>query len=140
MSIQQGLTTSFRQGMLEGQQNLTTDVLKIALYTGMATIGLGTTEYTLANEVVGTGYTAGGNIVTNLTVSAATNGVLYVSFDNPEWLAATFTTRGALIYNTTQANASIAVIDFGADKTCANQTFTITLPANTATNALLRFI
>lgn len=138
MAIQQTLTTSFKQQMLQGQQNLATDALWIALYTGFSSIGPNTTEYTTSDEVVGTGYSAGGQLLTGVTISTSSNGVVYVNFDNVVWSPAAFTARGGLIYNVTQSNSSVAVLDFGSDKTC-NNTFTITMPANTATTALLRF-
>jgi hypothetical protein len=140
MALQQTLTTSFKQQMLVAGQNLTSDVLYMALYTGFATLGPNTTAYDAldANEVVGTGYTAGGQLLTGVTIGTSTNGVVYVNFDNVVWDPAAFTARGALIYNTTQSNASIAVLDFGADKTCTN-TFTVTMPVNSASTALLRF-
>lgn len=141
--IQQGLTTSFKQQMLQGQQDLAVDTLYIALYTGLAALGPDTTEYTATNEVSGTGYVTGGQQLTGVTISTATTGpyagTVYVNFDNAAWANASFTARGALIYNTSQANASVAVLDFGADKTCNNQTFTVTMPVNAATTALLRF-
>lgn len=139
MTIQQGLTNSFKTQMLQGQQNLTSDTLKMALYTGFATLGPTTTMYSSDYEVSGTGYTAGGNTLANVSIASSANGIVYVSFSNPSWSDASFTARGALIYNATQSNSSVAVLDFGADKTCSNQTFTVTLPANTATTALIRF-
>lgn len=138
MAIDQGLTTSFKQQMLQGQQDLSSDTLKMALYTGLADLGADTTAYTSTNEVSGTGYVAGGQTMSGVSISAATNGTVYVNFDNVVWNPAAFTARGALIYNVTQSNASVAVLDFGADKTCTN-TFTVTMPANTSTTALLRF-
>jgi len=139
MAIQQTLTTSFKQQMLQAGQNLATDTLKIALYTAPASLGPDTTVYSTSNEVVGTGYTAGGEVLTGVVITANANGTVYVTFDNAVWPASSFTARGALLYNSTQANASVAVLDFGADKTCVNQTFTVTMPANTVTTALLRF-
>jgi hypothetical protein len=138
--IQQGLTTSFKQQMLQGAQNIASNTLKMALYTANTDLGPNTTTYTgTTNEVTGAGYTAGGETLTGVSISASPEGVVYVNFDNVSWAAASFTARGALIYNTTQSNASVAVLDFGADKTCSNQTFTVTMPANTATTALIRF-
>ena len=139
MTIQQGLTNSFKEQMLQGQQNLTSDTLKMALYTGFATLGPTTTQYSTTNEVSGTGYAAGGLTLTGVTISTSDSGVVYVSFNNPSWSNASFTARGALIYNSTQSNSSVAILDFGADKTCSNQTFTVTLPVNSATTALIRF-
>lgn len=139
MPIQQGLTTSFKHQMILAEQNLSTDVLWIALYTAFSDIGPNTTVYTTDNEVVGSGYTAGGQQLQNVTIGVSSDGVIFIDFDNVVWPAASFTARGALIYNVTQANASVAVLDFGADKTCVNQTFTMTMPANTSTTALIRF-
>jgi hypothetical protein len=138
MSIQQTLTTSFKQQILQAQQDLSTDTLKLALYTGLATLGPSTTIYSTSYEVVGTGYTAGGIVLTGVTISTSANGVVYVDFDNAVWNPAAFTCRGALIYNASKSNKSIAVLDFGADKTCSN-TFTVQMPENTSTSALLRF-
>jgi len=139
MAIQQGLTTSFKQQMLQGAQNIASDTLKIALYTAVADLGPNTTAYTTDNEVTGAGYTAGGITLTGVTLSASPEGVVFVNFADAAWPAASFTARGALIYNSTQSNTSVAVLDFGSDKTCSNQTFTVTMPANTATTALIRF-
>lgn len=139
MAIQQTLTTSFKQQMLQAGQNLATDVLKIALYTAPANLGPDTIGYTSGNEVVGIGYSSGGQVLTGVSITAGTNGTVYVNFDNVVWPAASFTARGALIYNSTKANKSVCVLDFGADKTCSNKTFTVTMPANTATTALIRF-
>lgn len=139
MPIRQGITTSFKQQMLQSQQNLSTNTLKIALYTAFSDIGPDTTVYTATNEVPnGNGYTTGGETLTGVTVNTSPDGVVYISFNNVVWNPASFTCRGALIYNTTQSNASVAVLDFGSDKT-ATGTFTVTMPPNTATTALIRF-
>lgn len=139
MTIRQGLTTSFKLDMVNGRQNVASDALKIALYTAFADINENTTVYSSDNEISGTGYTAGGKALSNVTVNSTSNGIVYVSFSNPVWDPAQFTARGALIYNTTRSNASIAVLDFGSDKTQAgNNTFTVTLPPDTASSALIR--
>ena len=135
MSIVQTQTTSFKKELYEAVHNLSTDTLKIALYTGNASLNEDTTAYTTSNEVVASGYTAGGNTLTGVTISSA-DYTAYVNFANTSWMAA-ITARCALIYNVTQGNKSIAVIDFGADKT-STTTFTITMPANTSTTALIR--
>ena len=138
MSILQGQTTSFKVGLYNGQFNLASDTIKMALYTGNANLNQTTTAYTSVNEVSGTGYTAGGQVMTGVTISYdATNSVAYVNFANVVWNPAAFTARCALIYDATASNASIAVIDFGSDKTCTN-TFTVTMPANTYSTALIR--
>lgn len=138
MAIQQTLTTSFKQQMLQAGQNLASDTLFMALYVAAADIGPNTTAYTPTDEVSGTGYTAGGKQVTGVTISASANGVIYVNFNNVVWSPASFIARGALIYNVTRGNSSVAVLDFGSDKVCSNS-FTVTMPANTASTALIRF-
>jgi len=135
--IQQGLTTSFKQQMLQAGQNLASDTLYIALYTSFASLGPNTTAYTATNEITGTGYTAGGQQLTGTTINTSTDGVVYVDFNNVTWANSQLTARGALIYNVTKTNASVAVLDFGADKTMTN--FTIQMPVNSATTALIRF-
>ena len=138
--IQQGLTNSFKQEMLQAGQNLATDTLKMALYTAFSDIGQATTAYTTDNEITGTGYTAGGEAVTGATISTDTQtGTVYVNFNNVSWSGANFTARGALIYNVTRSNKSVAVLDFGSDKTFTSTNNTVTMPANTATTALIRF-
>lgn len=140
MAIQQGLTNSFKQDMLQAGQNLATDTLKMALYTGFADLGPTTTAYTTLNEVVGTGYTAGGEPVTGATISVdAQTNTVYVDFGDVSWPGANFTARGALIYNVTQSNTSIAVLDFGSDKIFTSATNTVTMPVNSSTTALIRF-
>jgi hypothetical protein len=130
-------TTSFKQQVLLGQHDLETDELRIALYTSNATLGPDTTEYSTTDEVVGLGYTGGGQLLVNVTVSAG-NGIAYVSFDNPLWAGTTFTTLGALIYNATNSDKSIAVLNFGTEQTTVNQTFEIMLPANNPTFAFMQ--
>jgi len=140
MALQQGLTNSFKQEMLQAGQNLLTDTLKMSLYTGTATIGSTTTAYTAANEVSGTGYTAGGVQVTGATLATDVNtGTVYMNFNNVSFPGANFTARGALIYNVTRSNKSVLVLDFGADKVFTSTSNTVTMPANTATTALIRF-
>jgi hypothetical protein len=135
MSIVQTQTTSFKAQLYQGVHDLTTDVIKIALYTASADLNEATTVYSSTNEVVASGYTAGGNILTPVTVSSS-GYTAFVGFPNTSWTAA-LTARCALIYNVTQGNKAIAVLDFGSDKT-STATFTITMPANTATTALIR--
>ena len=136
MSIVQTQTTSFKAQLYQGIHDLTTDVIKIALYTASANLNETTTVYSATNEVANTGtYSAGGAQLTPITVN--TSGyTAYVGFPNISWTGV-ITARCALIYNVTQGNKSIAVLDFGSDKTSAS-TFTITMPANTATAALIR--
>ena len=135
MSLYQTVTTSFKAECLQGIHNLLTDTLNIALYTSGASLDSTTTVYTTDSEVTGSGYTAGGVTLTNVVISTA-GSVAYVSFDNPSWTGA-ITARGALVYNASKANRAIAILDFGNDKTSLTS-FTITLPSNTATTALIR--
>jgi hypothetical protein len=132
--ITQTATTPFKAELLQGIHNFNTDVFKLALYVASADLGSNTAVYTNAGEVTGTGYVAGGNVMTGVSVSPQG----FVSFENVVWSPAAFTARGALIYNSTKANRAVAVLDFGADKT-ATTSFTVQVPPNTATSALLRF-
>ena len=132
--ILQTQTTSFKKELYTGIHDLSTDTLKIALYTANANLNEATTVYTTAAEVTGTGYVAGGVVLTGITINSS-GYTAYVDFADVVFNASV-TARCALIYNVTQGNKSIAVLDFGSDKTSAN--FTITMPANTATAALIR--
>jgi hypothetical protein len=134
MSFDQTLTTQAKYAALA---YLAEGTLKMALYTAEADLNADTLVYTTANEVVGTGYTAGGKTLTGVTVSKS-NTTAYLDFNDVTWDPASFTARGALIYNTNLGNLAVAVLDFGADKT-ATTTFTVQVPANTATSALIRF-
>jgi len=134
MSIVQTQTTSFKAELYEGVHNLLVDDIYMALYTANATLDADTTVYSSTNEVTGTGYVAGGVQMTGITIQ--TSGyTVYVNFDNVAFNAS-LTARCALIYNASQGNKSIAVLDFGSDKTSTN--FTVTMPQNTATSALIR--
>ena len=134
MAFDQTLTT---QAKLVALQYLATGTLKMALYTANADLNADTLVYSTANEVVGAGYVAGGNTLTGVTV--VTSGTTaYLDFADTTWNPANFTARGALIYNTSLGNLAVAVLDFGADKT-ATTSFTVQMPANTATSALIRF-
>ena len=143
MSIAQTTTTSFRVELFQAVHNFDTDTFYIALYTGSADIGPDTTAYTALGEASGTGYTAGG---TALTVSTAptygTNSygtvTAYVSFSNASWTSASFTARGALIYNSSQSNKSVAVLDFGADKIVSGTNFTVQFPNADPNSAIVR--
>ena len=138
MAIQQGLTNSFKQDMLQAGQNIITDTLYMALYTAFSDVGPLTTAYTTSNEVTGTGYTAGGVVVTGAVLSTDTQtGTVYVNFNNVSWPGANFTARGALIYNTSKSNKSVAVLDFGSDKT-STATFTVQFPTANNTDAIIR--
>jgi len=139
MAIQQGQCTIFKKNCLSGLENFasgTSYVYKIALYTAAANLSYETLAYTTDGEISGTGYTAGGNTLTRI-VPATSGQVAYISFQNVTWNPASFTARGALIYNST-TGAAVAVLDFGSDKTATN-TFTVTFPTADATNAIIRF-
>lgn len=134
MSIVQTQTTSFKKELYQAVHNLELDTLKMALYTANADLNADTTVYSSTNEVTGTGYVAGGVVITGVTVK--TSGyTAYVNFNNVAF-GASVTARCALIYNASKGNKSIAVLDFGSDKTSAN--FTVVMPQNTATTALIR--
>lgn len=134
MSFDQTTTT---QAKFAALTYLATGTLKMALYTANADLNASTTAYTTTGEVVGTGYTAGGETLTGVVV-AQSGTTAYLDFGNVTWDPAAFTARGALIYNTSLGNLAIAVLDFGADKT-ATTSFTVQMPANTADAALIRF-
>jgi uncharacterized membrane-anchored protein len=136
MAIVQSMASSFKREILLGEHDLETDEIKIALYTSAASLGPATTEYTNSGEVVGDGYTAGGEVMTGVTVSLSDT-TAYVDFADTVWSPASFTTRCALIYNASKSNKAIAVLDFGSDKTTTT-TFTVQMPANTASSALIR--
>lgn len=139
--ITQGLTAVFKANCLKGVENFNTGtpyVYKIALYTANASLNATTAAYSSSNEVSGTGYTAGGKTLTPIAPAYdSTANVAYVSFANVTWSPASFTCRGALIYNST-TGAAVAVLDFGSDKTASN-TFTVTFPTDDANNAVIRF-
>ena len=137
MAITQALCTSYKKELLDGVHEAA-DVYKIALYTSAATLDAGTTAYSATNEVVGTGYTAGGVTLAGF-VTAQSGTTAWVDWTtDPQWTAATITARGALIYNSSQSNKAVAVLDFGSDKTSTNGTFTVVLPVADASNALIR--
>ena len=141
MAISQTLTDAFLQDCLDGGQDLGTSVntLKIALYTSSATMGATTSAYSATNEVSGTGYTAGGATLSSQAVAYdATNTVAYFDAADPSWSSATITARGALIYNNTKSNASIAILDFGSDYSSSNGTFQVQLPSAAYNTALIR--
>lgn len=137
--ITAGLTNSFKEQLLLGVHDFETDTFLIALYTSSAVLGPETTVYLTTGEVTGTGYVAGGEELQNITVNLGM-GIGYVSFDNPSWAGATFSTRGALIYNSSKSNKSVAVLNFGIDQTMLGQSFTIQLPTNDPETALIRIV
>jgi hypothetical protein len=148
MAITQTATTSFKLELLQQIHNFgptSPDTFKIALYTSAATLGAATTVYSATNEVSssGTGYTAGGNTLTiNPSPTTGTNSsavpTAFISFNPTSWTNATFTTAGALIYNSTEGNKSVAVLLFNTSKTVTDDTFQIIFPTADANNAIVR--
>lgn len=137
MAITQAMCSSFKQQILLGEHDLDTDVIKLALYTSAATLSAATTVYSTSDEVVGTGYTAGGNTLTGATVSLSGT-TAFVDFSDTTWTTATITARGALMYNSSKSNKAIAVLDFGSDKTSTAGDFTVQMPTNDASSAIVR--
>ena len=140
MAISQAMCTSFKVELMTATHNFTAstgDVFKIALYTSSATLGASTTAYTTANEVVGTGYTAGGNTLSNVTPTSSGT-TAFTDFAATTWTTATITARGALIYNSSKSNKAVCVLDFGSDKTSTAGNFTIVMPTADASNAIIR--
>lgn len=136
--IVQTITNSFKSDILQGVQNLLTDNLYLALYTATANLNANTTAYNASNEVSSANYTAGGQLVTGVTIQTDTQtNIVYVSFNNVTWTNVSFVCRGALLYNASKSNKSIAILNWGSDKN-AGPNFTVTLPADTPTNALIR--
>ena len=138
MPIYQSQTDSFKVQLLNGQHNFSANTFKIALYAGNASISNSTTAYTTTGEVTGAGYTAGGNTLTVNQTPTNYGNVAYVSFANTSWSNSTVSAAGALIYNTSNANAVVCVLDFGGDKTATAGTFTVQFPADTTSAAILR--
>ena len=143
MAIAQGATNTFKIGLLDGNYDLAAGNFKIALFTGAASIGPDTTQYTvgMTGEVVASGYTQGGEPLTITQVptigNQSGNATAYLSFQNVTWTSA-LTARGALIYDS-DSNASVCVLDFGGDKT-STSTFTVQFPAATNTAAIIRIV
>lgn len=129
--------TSFKQEILQGI-HLAADVYKIALYTSAATWDAATTAYSVTNEISGTGYSAGGLTMVGFTTGTSGTTCWIDWTSDPAWASATITARGAMIYNSSRSNKAVAILDFGADKTSTNGTFTIVLPAADASNAIIR--
>ena len=137
MAITSGISISFRSQIMLGEHDLDTDSIKLALYSSSASLSDGTTVYTTSNEVVGTGYSAGGVVLTGIDVTTDSS-VAVVSITDAVVTASTITARGALIYNASQANKAIAVFDFGADKSSTAGDFTIQFPSAAAATAIIR--
>jgi hypothetical protein len=140
MAIVEGLTNSFKKELLQGLHDFTTstgNVFKIALYTSDASLGPSTTAYTATGEVGGDNYTAGGATLTNVTPTIS-SGTALVDFANVSWTAPTFdNARGALIYNSTNGNRSVMVLDFGSNR-APSPDFAVAFPTASNTEALIR--
>jgi len=136
MAIQQGATNAFTTGLMNGVYNFTTGSFKIALYDGSASLGPNTATYTAANEVVATGYTAGGLALPVSVVPTSSNDVTYISFSDVTWFGQ-ISARGALIYQDGGSNPTVCVLDFGSNKTSA-VSFTVQFPTANNTNAIIR--
>ena len=137
------LCTSFKVEMWRATHNFSASgghQFKTALFTSLATLDSTTTAYGTSNEVVGPGYTAGGFNLTNVDSSAAGTTAMQTFSVNPSWTNATFTVSQALIYNATQSNRAVAVLDFGGSQLVSVGTFTISFPPVAATTALLRLL
>jgi hypothetical protein len=135
------MCTSFKQELLTATHDFTTstgNTFKLALYTNSASFDASTTAYTATNEVAGTGYSAGGGTLTNVTPTTSGTTAL-TDFADLTFSSATITARGALIYNdTASGDPSVVVLDFGADKTSTAGDFTIVFPTADASNAIIR--
>ncbi len=142
MAITQAMCTSFKVELMQAVHNFSNpggNTFKIALYTSSATLDATTTAYTTSNEVSssGTNYTAGGNTLTSVTpVSSGTTA--YTDFADTTWSSSTITARGALIYNNSQSDKSVIVLDFGSDKSSSAGDFTIVFPTANASDAIIR--
>jgi len=141
MAITQAMCTSFKRALLDGEMDFSSDTAqsyKIALYTSSASLDAATTAYTTSNEITGTGYSAGGNTLTISTAPTTSGTTAFLSFATTTWTTATITARGALIYQVGGSTPSVAVLDFGGDKTSTAGDFQITFPTADATNAIIR--
>lgn len=139
MAINQSLCASFKAEILAAVHNftpLTGDTFKIALYTSIADISSSSTVYTTVGEVVGSGYVAGGNVLSGQTITISGTSA-FVTFTNSVWSKSTFTATGALIYNSTKANKAVAVLNFGGPFSSTANAFTVTFPPATATTAVI---
>ena len=147
MAITQAMCTSFKTELLQGVHNFyngsgggsagTGATFKLALYTSSATLDAATTAYATTNETTGTGYSAGGNSLTNVTPTSSGT-TAFTDFADTTWSTSTITARGALIYNSTQSNKAVAVLDFGSDKSSSSGDFTIQFPTADSSNAIIR--
>lgn len=140
MSIVQAMCTSFKRQLLTGVHNFSAHTFKLALYTDSAALDASTESYVVEGEVSGSGYSAGGATLEVASVTSS-NGAAVVDFADVSWSTATFSARGALIYNSSVAgNPAVAVLDFGADRSPAGSTFTVQFPAPTSETAIVRIV
>tara|TARA_R110002012_G_scaffold231964_1_gene404687 strand:+ start:338 stop:772 length:435 start_codon:yes stop_codon:yes gene_type:complete len=142
MAITQAMTTSFKRQLLEAGHNFKTsgaggNTFNIALYTSSANLDASSTVFTTSNEATGTNYASGGKPLTNATPTTSGT-TAFCDFSDVTWSASSITARGAMIYNTSNSNASVAILDFGADKTSTSGDFTVQFPTADATNAIIR--
>jgi hypothetical protein len=142
MTISQTATTSFKVELAQGLHNFgptAPNTFKIALYTSSASLGSTTTAYTATGEVAnGSGYTTGGETLVVSTTPTSSGTTMLLSFSDVTWAGASFTARGALIYNSTNANRSVAVLDFATDQTGTGNNFIIRFPSSNVTSAIIR--
>ena len=143
MAISQSMCTSFKAEILEALHNFNSpggDTFYMALYTSMATLSAATTVYSSADEAVGTGYVAGG-IALTVAVSPTTSGTsAYMSFNNASWTSSTISASGALIYNATNGNRAVAVLNFGGTVSDTAGTFTVVMPTAAPGTAIIQVI
>ena len=147
MAISQAMCTSFKVELLDGihafgttvvRGATTADTFKMALYTSSASLGAATTVYTASGETSGTGYAAPGQVLTVSAVPIASGTTAILNFSTETWTTASITAAGALIYNDTQSDKAVAVLDFGGDKTSTAGDFSVVFPTFDATNAIIR--
>jgi len=141
MAITQAMCTSFKVALLNGEMDFSSDTsqsFKIALYTSSADLSAATTAYSTTNEVSGTGYDAGGKALTIAANPASSGTTAFLDFSDVTWSSSSITARGALIYKSGGTDPSIAVLDFGEDKSSVSGTFTVTFPTADADNAIIR--
>jgi hypothetical protein len=140
MAITQAMCTSFKVELLTATHNFTNSsghTFKLALFTNAATLGAGTTAYSTSNEASGTGYSAGGNTLTNVTPTSGGT-TAFTDFVDTSFTSSTITARGALIYNSSQSDKAVVVLDFGSDKSSTSGTFSVIFPTPDASNAIIR--
>ena len=144
MAITQAMCTSFKTELLEGKHDFTNgaDTMKLALFTSSATLDATTTDYSTTNEVSGTGYSAGGGTLVNVTPTSSGT-TAFTDFNDLTFSSSTITANGAMIYNTQTGGGSgttdaVVILAFGSDKTSTNGDFTIQFPTADATNAIIR--